>query len=162
MARALLVGCGCRGRLLGRELLASGWAVRGTSRSDEGLRAIESAGIEAARADPDQLATITDLIGDVTVFAWLMGSASGGDDAAAVVNGQRLESLLGRLVDAPVRGLLYEGAGSAPAEVLDAGAAMAEAAEERWRIPTRILRVDPAEPDLWVTAASDSINSLVG
>ena len=39
MARALIVGCGCRGRELGRELLAEGWQVRGTSRRAEGLEA---------------------------------------------------------------------------------------------------------------------------
>ena len=43
MARALIVGCGCRGRLLGKELLAQGWAVRGTSRREQGLEPIAPA-----------------------------------------------------------------------------------------------------------------------
>jgi len=43
LARALIVGCGCRGRELGTALLAEGWAVRGTSRSEAGLAAIEAA-----------------------------------------------------------------------------------------------------------------------
>ena len=50
MARALIVGCGCRGRMLGERLLADGWAVRGTSRREEGLDAIREAGIEPAIA----------------------------------------------------------------------------------------------------------------
>ena len=77
MARALIVGCGCRGRELGSRLLAEGWSVRGTSRGEAGAEAIGAAGIEAAEADPDRLGTVLDLIGDVTVVVWLMGSASG-------------------------------------------------------------------------------------
>ena len=77
MARALLVGCGCHGRELGRALLAEGWAVRGTSRREDGLAAIGSAGIEPAIADPDRVGTVLDHVGDVTVVAWLLGSASG-------------------------------------------------------------------------------------
>lgn len=160
MARALLVGCGCRGRLLGTELLAGGWAVRGTSRSDGGLAAIESAGIETVRADPDRLGTVTDLIGDVTVLAWLMGSV-GDAEEAATLNGPRLESLLERLVDTPVRGLVYEARGSVVPETLTAGAAMVKAASERWRIPARILRADPAEPDDWVAEAQSAVESLI-
>lgn len=160
MARALLVGCGCRGRELGRALAADGWAVRGTSRSDAGLAAIAGAGIEAVRADPDRLGTITDQIHDVAVLAWLMGSAAG-DDAAATVNGARLESLLVRVVDTPVRGFVYEAVGSGPADVLASGAAMAEAAAARWRLPVRILRADPADPGPWLAEALGAVTSLV-
>ena len=54
MARALIVGCGCRGRALGRALLDAGWQVRGTTRSGDRAAAIEAEGIEAAVADPDR------------------------------------------------------------------------------------------------------------
>lgn len=162
MARALLVGCGCRGRLLGRGLIDDGWAVRGTSRSDEGVAEIAAAGIEAVAADPDRLGSVTDLIGDVTVLAWLMGSASGDGDAAVTVNGPRLESLLERLVDTPVRGLVYEARGSAPAEVLDEGVAMVEGASERWRIPVVILRADPGDPGGWAAEAREAITAVLG
>lgn len=161
MARALLVGCGCRGRQLGARLLADGWAVRGTSRSAAGLEAISDRGIEPARADPDRLGTVIDQIGDVTVLAWLLGSV---DDAAraADLNGPRLESLLERLVDSPVRGFVYERAGSTPAAALEVGAGLVAAAAERWRIPVRILDSDPREPPAWVAAAHGAIISLVG
>jgi len=43
MARALVVGCGCRGRELGRELRERGWQVRGTTRGP-GIAEIEDAG----------------------------------------------------------------------------------------------------------------------
>ena len=161
MARALLVGCGCRGRELGARLLADGWAVRGTSRKTTGLEPIAARGIEAVVADPDRLGTVTDRIGDVAVLAWLMGSASGPDQARAL-NGPRLESMLERLVDTPVRGFVYEAAGDAPTTALAAGAAMVEAASERWRIPVRVLRADPADPAGWIGAAHEAITSLLG
>ena len=75
MARALIVGCGCRGRELGERLLAEGWAVRGTSRREDGLEAIEAAGIEPALADPDRPGTILELVSDVAVLVLLLGSA---------------------------------------------------------------------------------------
>ena len=106
MARALIVGCGCSGRELGRSLIDAGWSVRGTSRREEALGGIEAAGIEAVSADPLDLGTVTDLIGDVTVMVWLLGSAGG--PGADAVNGDRLESLMAHLVDTPVRGFVLE------------------------------------------------------
>ena len=151
----MLVGCGCRGRALGERLLADGWAVRGTSRG-AGLEAIEAAGIEAVRADPDMLGTITERIGDVTVLVWLMGAADSPD-----ANGPRLESLLEKLVDSPVRGFLYEARGSAGEEILEAGAAKVEAAGERFRIPMGVLRADPVEPEAWVEEAHGAVLALI-
>ena len=58
MARALIVGCGCRGRELGRELIEAGWQVRGTTRDPAKLAEIEAAGIEAMIADPDRIADV--------------------------------------------------------------------------------------------------------
>ncbi len=111
MARALIVGCGCRGRELGGRLLADGWAVRGTTRDPDRTDAIEAAGIEAAVADPDRLMTVLDLIGDVAVLCWLLGSASGEPDEVAALHGPRLERLLEEIVDTPVRGIAYEAGG---------------------------------------------------
>ena len=110
MARALIVGCGCRGRMLGEQLLAEGWAVRGTSRREEGLAPIEAAGIEPALADPDRPGTVLELVGDVAVVFYLLGSAAGEPEALAAIHGPRLERLLEKLVDTPVRGFVYEAA----------------------------------------------------
>lgn len=156
MARALIVGCGCRGRTLGERLLADGWAVRGTSRG-AGLAAIADAGIEAVEADPDLLGSVTDLIGDVAVLAWLMGAAG------AEVNGSRFESLLEKLVDSPVRALLFEACGGpgADAAILEAGAAKAEAWGERFRVPVAVLRADPGDPGTWVEAARSALLDLI-
>src|SRR4051794_38949226 len=127
MARALIVGCGCRGRELGETLLREGWAVRGTSRRDEGLAAIEAAGIEPALADPDRPGTILELVNDVAVLVLLLGNTSGSEEELATIHGPRLERLLEHLVETPVRGVLYEGT--------KGGAEVVEAASRTWRIP---------------------------
>src|SRR5213593_1462593 len=101
MARALIVGCGCRGRSLGAALAGEGWAVRGTSRSEDGLELIAAAGLEPALADPERPGTVLDLVGDVAVVHWLLGSAAGEPELLGTVNGERLEGLLARLVDTP-------------------------------------------------------------
>lgn len=131
MARALIVGCGCRGRELGGRLLAEGWAVRGTSRRTDGLEAIEAAGIEPALADPDRPGTILELVNDVTVLVLLFGSLSGSEEELAAIHGPRLERLMEHLVETPVRGVVYEGT--------EAGAEIARAAERTWRIPVEIV-----------------------
>ncbi len=130
MARALIVGCGCRGRQLGERLLAEGWAVRGTSRREEGLAAIEAAGIEPALADPDRPGTILELVSDVAVLVLLLGGATGSEEELAAIHGPRLERLLEHLVETPVRGVLYEGT--------EAGAEIVRNASRTWRIPVRI------------------------
>lgn len=139
MARALIVGCGCRGRGLGRELLDQGWAVRGTSRRAVGLAAIEGAGIEAALADPEQPGTLLDLVGDVAAVHWLLGSANGSAGNLAAIHGPRLERFLERLVETPVRRFVYEASGSVDADLLEQGADLVRAAGERWHIPVEIV-----------------------
>ena len=139
MARALIVGCGCRGRQLGERLLAEGWQARGTSRSGEGMAAIEAAGIEPALADPEDPGTVLDLVGDVTAVYWLLGSAEGPAENLEAIHGPRLERFLERLVETPVRRFVYEGAGSVDAEILDRGGAIVRAAGERWRIPVDVV-----------------------
>jgi uncharacterized protein YbjT (DUF2867 family) len=139
MARALIVGCGCRGRELGGRLLAEGWAVRGTSRREEGLAAIEAAGIEPAFADPDRPGTILELVDDVAVLVLLLGSAAGGEEELAAIHGPRLGRLLEHLVETPVRGVLYEGT--------EAGAEVVENASRTWRIPAAIAPSLSQGPD---------------
>jgi nucleoside-diphosphate-sugar epimerase len=160
VARALIVGCGCRGRALGRRLLDEGWAVRGTSRGGEGLAEIEAAGIEPEPADPDRPGTVLDLVGDVAVVAWLLGSAVGPAEQLEAIHGSRLERILERLVDTPVRGFVYEAAGSVPAPVLEGGEAAVARAGETWRIPVACVAADPADPGAWVEAAFAAISKL--
>jgi nucleoside-diphosphate-sugar epimerase len=161
LARALIIGCGCRGRELGERLLAAGWTVRGTSRSDEGLAAIEAAGIEAALADPDRVGTVLELVGDVAVVFHLLGSAAGKPETLAEIHGPRLERLLERLVDTPVRGVVYEAVGSVDGAVLAAGAELVRTASRTWHIPVEIVDSEPAEVGDWSRRMTDSALALL-
>lgn len=162
MARALIVGCGCRGRLLGERLLGEGWAVRGTSRGEGGLGPIEAAGIEPAVADPARPGTVLELVGDVAVVHWLLGSASGAAGDVAAIHGSSLERVLERLVETPVRGFVYEAAGSLDAALLARGREAVEAAADTWKIPVATVGADPASPSLWVEDALSATLGLTG
>ena len=75
---------------------------------------LKRAGIEGVVADPDRLGTLMPALAGVTVVCWLMGSAEDSPD----VHGARLRSLMEHLVDTPVRGLVYEAAGTVDAALL--------------------------------------------
>lgn len=130
-------------------MLAAGWAVRGTSRREEGLAAIEAAGIEAALADPDRVGTVLELVGDVAVVYHLLGSAAGGPEEVAAIHGPRLERLLEKVVDTPVRGVVYEAVGSVDPVLLEAGAELVETAARTWRIPVAVVGAERRDPARW-------------
>jgi uncharacterized protein YbjT (DUF2867 family) len=138
LARALIVGCGCRGRELGGQLFADGWEVRGTSRREEGLEAIAAAGIEPGLADPERPGTVLELVGDVAAVVWLLGSAEGSPQSLEAIHGARLERLLERLVETPVRRFVYEAEGSVEGSILARGAEIVRVAGERWHIPITV------------------------
>jgi hypothetical protein len=136
--------------------------VRGTTRDPERAGEIEAAGIESAVADPNQVATVMDHVADVAVVCWLLGSAAGDDDAVAALHGPRLARLLEELVDTPVRGVVYEAAGSVPAEAREAGERSLAEAKERWRIPYAVIRADPGDPDEWAADAAEAVARAIG
>ncbi|MFL5907092.1 MAG: hypothetical protein ACJ75Z_05800 [Solirubrobacterales bacterium] len=160
MARALIVGCGCRGRELADRLVERDLLVRGTSREPAGLEAIEAAGLEAAEADPDRPGTILDLCGDVSVVVWLLASANGAPNSVSAIHGPRLERLVEKLVDSPVRGFAYEAAGSVEPSELLRGRAIVEGAGERWRIPFAILTGSRDRPG-WAERTADEVAGLL-
>jgi hypothetical protein len=160
LARALIVGCGCRGRELGSELAGLGWEVRGTSRRSDGLDAIVAAGLCAVEADPDRPGTVLDLCGDVAVVVWLLGSATGAAEAVAAIHGPRLERLLEKLVDSPVRGFAYEAVGSLDPELLAAGREIVERAGETWRIPVGFLG-SPRDDPGWAIKSAGRVAGLL-
>lgn len=161
MARVLIVGCGCRGRELATALLAQGYAVRGTTRDPARLEQIEAAGAEAVLADPDRLATIAVALEGVTVLCWLMGSAAGEREAVDVLHGSRLESLLGTLVDTPVRGFVYEASGSVDAAALERGRALVEGAQRSHRMPVAFVEGSPSNGEAWLADAYAGVESVL-
>jgi uncharacterized protein YbjT (DUF2867 family) len=132
VARVLIVGCGCRGQQLARELVAAGHAVRGTTRDGARTAAIAAAGAEPYVGDPDRIGTLMGALQAVTILCWLFGTVPDPD-----LHGPRLRMLFEKLVDTPVRGVVYEAA-------LPAGEAIARDAAERWQMPVEVVAVGEA------------------
>ncbi|MBN1527781.1 MAG: hypothetical protein JW895_01890 [Thermoleophilaceae bacterium] len=147
MARALIVGCGCRGQTLARALRDDGLVVRGTSRRPEAAGAVEAAGAEFAMADPERLATLVPHLGGVTVVCWLLAPVD-----RPALHGERLRTVLEHIVDTPVRGLVYEG-GPGAQLVRDAG--------ERRRMPVRVVAEPPAEHERWLAAMRAAVAGVL-
>jgi nucleoside-diphosphate-sugar epimerase len=161
LARILIVGCGCRGRALARDLLAAGHAVRGTTRDPARAPAIAAAGAEPYVGDPDRIATLMEALTGVTVLCWLMGSATGDPERVAALHDGRLRMMWEKLVDTPVRGVVHEGAGPLPPEVLARGSAVARVAHETWRIPLELLEAEPVDHERWRRAAAAAVDRLL-
>jgi len=145
LARCLIIGCGCRGLSLARELTAAGHAVRGTTRDPARRGEIEAAGAEAVIGDPDVVATLARSLDHVSVACVLLGSAVGSPEQLAALHGPRLEMLLTRMLDTTVRGIVYETAGAVDPAVLRAGAERVRACCEDSRIPYALLEADPVD-----------------
>jgi uncharacterized protein YbjT (DUF2867 family) len=159
VARVLIVGCGCRGQALAGALARDGLAVRGTSRGPGRAADIAAAGAEPADADPDRLGTLLPHLQGVAAVCWLLGSASG--PSAGSLHGPRLATLLERLVDTPVRGLVYEAAGSADAAALRDGERLVRHAGARWRLPVRVVHASPDDHPAWLAAMRSAVSALL-
>jgi hypothetical protein len=122
--------------------------VRGTTRDRGSLEKITAVGAEAVEADPDRLATLLPLIEGVSIICWLMRTAP---DPA--LHGPRLRSLLERLVDAPVRGFVYETGG---------GDAIVREAGQTYRMPVELLEADPGDHAGWLSGATAAVRRLLG
>jgi uncharacterized protein YbjT (DUF2867 family) len=156
VARVLIIGCGGRGQELARALSAAGHAVRGTTRSPARVDAIAAAGAEPFVGDPDRVGTLMEAIAGVTIVVWLLGSATG--EGAEELHAGRLRMLCEKLVDTPVRGLVYEGSGSLPDEVLAGGAEVVRRAAATWNIPVQVLTAPCSE---WTPAAEAAVEALL-
>ena len=149
MARVLIVPCGCRGRALASALAAEGHAVRGTTRGG-GAEAIRAAAAEPYVGDPDRIGTLMDALSGVTIVCWLMGTIP-----VPELHEGRLRMLWEKLVDTPVRGVVYEGA-------LPQGEQVARSASQTWQIPLEVLAADPLDHDAWLASARGAIDRLLG
>ena len=159
MARIFIVGCGGRGQALARSLREAGHAVRGSSRADARFDAIRAAGAEPYLGDPDRIASLMDGLVATTIVVYLMGSAAG--DNVGDLHDGRLRMLCEKVVDTPVRGLVYEAAGTAGDEILGGGRAIVEDAHTRWNIPIEIVTTPPdACPD-WTADMTSAVARLL-
>jgi hypothetical protein len=149
VARVLIVPCGCRGRALAASLVEAGHAVRATTRSQAHAGAIRDTGAEPYIGDPDRIGTLMDALSGVTVVCWLMGTLP-----VPELHEGRLRMLWEKLVDTPVRGVVYEGS-------LPQGEDVARTSSQTWRIPLQILRTDPADHDAWLRDATAAVAALL-
>jgi hypothetical protein len=136
--------------------------VRGTTRSSERAGLIDTAGAEAAVADPDRLGTLLPHIEGVAVVCWLMGTAAGEPEAVAALHDPRLRSLLELLVDTPVRGFVYEAGGSVDPELLERGSAVVRGAAEIYRLRLELVEPDPTDRRAWLKAMTDAVDRVLG
>jgi hypothetical protein len=98
-----------------------------------------------------------DALAGVTVVCWLMGTLP-----VPELHEGRLRMLWEKLVDTPVRGVVYEAAGSVDEAALVRGEAVARVAHETWRIPLEYVHADPADADAWVAAGRGAVDRLLG
>jgi len=143
-------------------LREAGWQVRGTTRDEAKVDGIAAASLDAAVADPDRVGTVLDEIADVTLVFWLMGSAEGAKEDVAALHGPRLERLMEEIVDTPVRGVVYEAAGTVPRDLLKRGEEIVRAAGARWRIPVAVVDSDPGDGGAWLDAMTGAADRLIG
>jgi hypothetical protein len=120
------------------------------------LDAIRAAGAEPYLGDPDRIMTLMDALAGTTILCWLMGTATG--DNVADVHGGRLRMMCEKIVDTPVRGVLYEGSGSVAPELLQEGEMIVRGARATWNIPVEILGSAPAT---WLPDAVAAIDRLL-
>jgi hypothetical protein len=101
-------------------------------------------------------------VGDVTLIFWLLGSALGEPEVIAAVHGPRLERLMEKLVETPVRGFVYEAAGRVQRRHLERGAAIVREAAERWRIPVQVVAQERGDWETWSGAMLAATERLIG
>jgi hypothetical protein len=69
--------------------------------------------------------------------------------------------VLERLVDTPVRGMIYEGAGTLDPELLREGAAAVRSASATWEMPAAIVETDPSDRDAWRAAMLAGVEEVL-
>jgi uncharacterized protein YbjT (DUF2867 family) len=164
VARILIVGGGCRGRRLARELVDEGHLLRMTTRGGDRCAAIETCGAECRIATPLRVGTLRPALEGVTLACWLLAGARGSEHELRALHGSALELFLRQLVDTAVRGFIYDASpGLLPGALLAEGRRTVRAVSERNAIPARVLaRSDAADDAGWVKAAHRAVASLLG
>jgi uncharacterized protein YbjT (DUF2867 family) len=143
-------------------MIGRGHAVRGTTRHADLAAVIEAAGAEAVVADPDRVVTLASALAGITVVCVLLASAEASADALSALHGDRLAMLLTRVLDTPVRGLVYEASGSVDPVVLASGAELVSSFCSRSRIPFELLdSAAEAEWPAWAARAADAVDAVL-
>ena len=162
MARALIIGGGCRGLRFTEEARRDGHAVGIVTRGEDRRPEIEAAGAECWIGDPNRLGTLRGVLDGVTIACWLLGGATGPEEQLRALHNERLRAFLESAIDSTVRGLLYEAVGSStPAGALAGGERIAREIAQRNSIPLAVLHADPADIPGWLEQASGALSSML-
>jgi uncharacterized protein YbjT (DUF2867 family) len=156
-----MVGGGCRGLELARDLVAEGHAVRAVTRRPEARAAIEAAGCECWIGTPDVIGTLRYALDNVTLVLWLLGTAHGPPGKVAALHGSRLRMMLEKTADTTVRGVVYEAAGTVDAALLAGGVEEVRHARRANEIPYGLIDADPAGRAVWLEAARAAVDALL-
>jgi hypothetical protein len=156
-----MVGGGCRGLELARDLVAEGHAVRAVTRREEARAGIEAAGCECWIGTPDVIGTLRYALDNVTVLLWLLGTASGPPEQVAALHGSRLRMMLEKTADTTVRGVVYEASGTVAPGVLAAGVEEVRRARRTNEIPYALVDADPADRAAWLGSARAAVDALL-
>jgi hypothetical protein len=97
----------------------------------------------------------------VAVVCVLLGSARGDDLQLSALHIERLAMLLTRIVDTPVRGLVYEASGTVGSSLLSAGGSAVSAFCGRSRIPFALLEAEQRDWAAWTAAAADAVERVL-
>lgn len=169
VARILIVGGGCRGRLLAVDMVERGHAARVTTRTEAGRAAIEASGAECVIGTPDRLGTLRGALENVTIVCWLLACAEGPLEEVLALHGSRLASFLGQAVDTTMRGFVYEAsvttsskAAGVPREALLEGERIVHRIGEANAIPVGFVRADPGDTHAWLADARSAVEVLLG
>jgi hypothetical protein len=156
-----MVGGGCRGLALARELVTEGHAVRAVTRTEARRAELEDAGCECWIGTPDVIGTLRYALDNVTVLCWLLGTATGDPEKVAALHGSRLKMMLEKTTDTTVRGVVYEAAGSVAPELLEQGVTELRHAHATNEIPFAVLDADPRDEEAWRAAALEAIDAVL-
>jgi hypothetical protein len=166
VARILIVGGGCRGRRLAREMAGAGHAVRITTRSKERRSEIEASGAECWLGTPERLGGLRAALDGVTVACWMLARAAGPAAEVRSLHGSRLELFLRYVIDTTVRGFVYDASPGVLSEpLLEEGAEVTRSLTRQHAIPARVLvHGDGAAGDDagWVRAAREAVEGFLG
>ena len=164
MARILIVGGGCRGRLLARELVDASHAVRITTRTESRRAAIEDAGAECFVGTPDRLATLRGALDRVAVVCWLLAGADGPEEEVRELHSARLAAFVHQVIDTTARGFVYERGGPAAERFrqLAEGERTVRVLAQQNAIPLAVLTDDVGDVRGWLRGALAAVNGLLG
>jgi hypothetical protein len=156
-----MVGGGCRGLELARDLVAEGHAIRAVTRRPEARAQIEAAGCECWLGTPDVIGTLRYALDNVTILLWLLGTATGPAEKVEALHRSRLRMMLEKTADTTVRGVVYEAAGPVGRELLAAGVEEVRRARRVNEIPYALVDANPADRAAWLPAARAAVDALL-